>query len=87
MTGTIIERGFTTVKKGMKRKSIMWTVCYAYPIKGEEDDFYTGSWFAMGRSKEEAKADFLRNWELDEEFCGCTVDQVSVVGIHEGFSC
>ena len=74
----------TTMKKGMKKRSIMWTVCYAFPIG--DDDFYTGTWFAMGRSKEEAKTDFLNNWKLDEMFGGVPVDQVQVVGIHEGFS-
>ena len=69
----------------LKKHSIAWTVCYAYPIG--DDDFFTGSWFAFGRSKEEAKESFFRNWDVDDEFLGVSADIVTVVNVVEGFSC
>lgn len=69
----------------LKKHSVCWTIGYAFPIG--EDDFWTASWFAYGRSKEEAKANFLKNWDEDDHFGGTTIDKVSIVNITEGFAC
>ena len=69
----------------VKKHSVCWTIMYAFPI--QDDDFWTASWFAYGRSEEEAKANFLKNWEEDEYFGNTTIDKVIIVGVREGFTC
>lgn len=71
-----------------KRKSKCYTICYV--IREDSDDMepYTGTWFAYGRTKEEAKASFLREREHLHEFCGeIPADRYVVVNVVEGFSC
>ena len=44
-----------------KRKSKCYTICYAI-LEGSDDmEPYTGTWFAYGRTKEEAKLPFCAN--------------------------
>lgn len=53
----------------VKKHSVCWTICYAVE-DNSEDGFYTASWFAYGKTKEEAKENFLREKRTEEELCG-----------------
>ena len=37
-----------------KKQSVIWTICYVLWEDGDEDPF-TATWFAYGKTKEEAK--------------------------------
>ena len=73
------------------KRSRIWTVCYImWNPEREEAEPYTNSWFAYGRDKEEARANFLRHFEQEREnFYGGDDPryQMSISHIFEGFSC
>ena len=70
-----------------KKHSVAWTICYAIE-DNSEDGFFTGTWFAYGKTKEEAKSNFLRDKRIEEELCGgIPADRYEVLNVIEGFSC
>lgn len=73
-----------------KRKSRIWTVCYVLWKDDEEDEPYTNSWFAYGATRDEAKANFLRDFEREREnfYGGDDPDiKISVSNVVPGWSC
>lgn len=70
-----------------KKHSVCWTICYALKMREDSDDIYTGTWFAYGRSAEEAKKNFLREKAMEAEFCGGDpAEDYTIVNVAEGFS-
>lgn len=71
-----------------QKKSKIWTICYAITNPDHPEDPYFGTWFAYGKTKEEAAASYLEHKAMEAEFCGeCPVEWYSVVHVVEGFSC
>ena len=71
-----------------KKHSVAWSVLYAIEDPKNPDDPYTGTWFAMGRTREEAAANFLKEKAFEHEFCGgIPAERYSIVHVVEGFSC
>ena len=64
----------------MARKSRTWTVCFAVDDPSCEDGFYTATWFAMGKTADEAKENFMSNLKYDPK-------NYHIVRVFEGFSC
>ena len=56
---------------------------------GQEDDPWTATWFAYGKTREEAKAHFLEDFHSHpEDFYGATADtNIYISHVVEGFSC
>ncbi len=73
------------------KKRRIWTVCYIlWKPNDEEEELYSNSWFAYGCTKEEAKENFLRQFEAEREnfYCGDDPDyQIHIANVVEGFSC
>ena len=71
-----------------KKHSVTWTICYAINFPdANPDDIYTATWFAMGRTAEEAKQNFLKEKAMEAEFCGGEpVEWFVVLNVIEGFS-
>lgn len=63
-----------------KRHSVCWTICYVNRLFGED---YTATWFAYGKTAEEAKENFLRNMEASED---APREMFPVLNVFEGFS-
>ena len=78
-----MKRGYYNMAR-LKKHSVCWTICYAVKIRDDEDDFYTATWFAYGRSAEEAKQNFMRDFIINHEE---EADDVIIVRVFEGFSC
>ena len=71
-----------------KKHSVCWTICYAVRDDSDELGFSTGTWFAYGKTKEEAKESFLRERKHLHEFCGeVPPEWYTVLNVVEGFSC
>ena len=71
-----------------KKHSECWTICYAVQDSSEEDGFWTGTWFAYGKTAEEAKEKFMEERRNLHEFCGeLPAELYTVVNVVEGFSC
>ncbi len=68
----------------MKKHSVCWTICYAVKKWSTDEDPYTATWFAYGRSANEAKERFIRTFCAEEEM---ERDDISVLNVIEGFSC
>ena len=73
-----------------EKKSVIWTVCYM--LSDERDDPtepFTATWFAYGKTAEEAKANFLRDFhQRPEDFYGATEKtEIYVNHVFKGFSC
>lgn len=73
------------------KKSKCWTICYALydPNFPDPDEPLTATWFAYGKTKEEAKANFRKDYEQHpEDFFGAGPDwEMYIVNVVEGFSC
>ena len=70
----------------------MWTVCYILyrPEDDDPDNWYSNSWFAFGRDKQEALEDFLRYFEREREnfYCGDEPGwELHIANIVPGWSC
>lgn len=76
------EKGETITMARLKKRSVCWTVCYAVKIRDDEDDFCTATWFAYGRSAEEAKQNFLNEFIINHEE---EADDVVIIRVFEGF--
>ena len=65
-----------------------YTICYGL-YDERDDDFFTATWFAYGRDKEEAKEKFLADFHRHpEDFYGATPEtQIAICNVVEGFSC
>lgn len=72
-----------------EKKSVCWTICYALVDPKYEDGFWTATGFAYGKTKEDAKANFLRDYhEHPEDFYGATrKTEIQIVNVVKGFSC
>lgn len=71
------------------RKSCIWTICYALSGEGfATDEPFTATWFAYGRSAEEAADKFLRDFRgHPEDFYGATEEtQIAICNVVKGFS-
>lgn len=64
-----------------QKKSRIWTICYVNRLYGED---YTATWFAYGKTKEEAKEHFWRDMEVSED---APREMFPVLNVIEGFSC
>ena len=72
----------------MARKSRTWTVCFAVDDPSCDDGFYTATWFAMGKTADEAKENFMSNLKYEHDFCGGDDPKnYHIVRVFEGFSC
>ena len=68
----------------LKKHSVCWTICYIVKVNDDTDDFYTATWFAYGRSAEEAKQNFLHEFCMNNEM---EADDIYIDRVFEGFSC
>ena len=73
-------------KKG--KKSVCWTVCYILEFPGDDEPF-TATGFAYGKTAEEAKERFLRDFhQHPEDFYGATDEtEIYISHVFKGFSC
>lgn len=70
------------------KKSVCWTICYAVKDDTEDCGFYTATWFAYGKTAEEAKQNYLKEKAYEEKYCGGdSVENISVLNVFKGFSC
>ena len=74
------------------KKTRCYTICYVMynPTSEEPDDFYTATWFAYGKSKEDARDSFKRQFDAEREnfpYDDNPAYSMSVVNVFEGFSC
>ena len=71
------------------KKSVIWTVCYILWEDSNPDDFWTATWFAYGKTEEEAKANFLQDFHRHpEDFYGATEKtNIEISHAFKGFSC
>ena len=71
-----------------QKKSRIWTICYALMDPRDEEPF-TATWFAYGKTRDEAKAKFLEDFHSHpEDFYGATPEtQITICNVVEGFSC
>ena len=65
-----------------------YTICYGL-YDDKSDDFFTATWFAYGRTKEEAQEKFLADFHRHpEDFYGATAEtQIAICNVVEGFTC
>jgi len=76
-----------------EKKSVIWTVGFiAYDennMKECWEDPWTATWFAYGRTPEEAKESFRKYWERERENFGFPPNytKMDIVHIHRGFTC
>lgn len=72
------------------KKSRVWTVCYILSDPGDDPaEPFTATWFAYGKTAQEARESFLRDFHSHpEDFYGATEDtQITVCRVFEGFTC
>ena len=72
------------------KKSRIWTVCYILSDPGDDPaEPFTATWFAYGKTAQEAKESFLRDFHSHpEDFYGANENtQITVCRVFEGFSC
>ena len=72
-----------------KKHSVAWTICYVLWDDNDVDEPFTATWFAYGKTKEEAREKFLADFHSHpEDFYGATPEtKISVVNVVKGFSC
>jgi len=73
------------------KKSKAWTICYALwdPAWSDDEEPWTATWFAYGKTKEEARKNFREDFERHpEDFYGASPDwEMHIVNVVEGFTC
>lgn len=74
--------------KTKEKKSVIWTVCYLVYDEECIEDPWTETWFAYGRTAEEAKESFRRYWEREKDNFGYPPNytQMSIDHVFRGFS-
>lgn len=73
-----------------EKKSVCWTVCYILSDPGDDPaEPFTATWFAYGKTAEEAKERFLRDFHSHpEDFYGATDEtEIYISHVFKGFSC
>ena len=70
------------------KKSRIWTICYAVTNPACPEEPHFGTWFAYGKTKEEAAERYLEHKRYEAEFCGeVPAEWYSIIHVVEGFSC
>ena len=59
--------------KSSAKKSRIWTVCYFINSLSDDDGPYTATWFAYGKTADDAKRNFLLGQENPDDI---TIDRV-----------